>query len=181
MITDRDEARPLIIMTPKSLLRHPQTGSPSTELSEGGFQPLLEQKGTGEQPEKVKRLILCSGKVAIDLALGLADLANEAADSIHIARVEQLYPFPTEEIKELTRRLSNLNELVWVQEEPKNMGSWTVIQSYLYELATEGVSVRYLGRPKRSSPATGDPQIHKQEQAWIVQNALNVSKGGNVQ
>ncbi|WP_456275206.1 2-oxoglutarate dehydrogenase E1 component [Bacillus sp. AK128] len=178
IITDREEARPLIIMTPKSLLRHSLTGSPGTDLSDGEFKLLLEQKGTGEQPDKVKRLILCSGKVAIDLATELDKMENKDKSLLHIARVEQLYPFPKKEVKELLGRFSNLDEVCWVQEEPKNMGAWTVIQDYIRELVPDNVNVEYIGRHKRSSPSTGEPHIHKHEQARIVEDALNVSKGG---
>jgi 2-oxoglutarate dehydrogenase E1 component len=174
-LTDMKEARPLIIMTPKSLLRHPQTGSPGHELSDGEFKLIWEQEVTGNQPEKVKRLILCSGKVAIDLATSLEDIQHE---NLHIARVEQLYPFPKKEVKELIERFPNLEEIVWVQEEPKNMGAWLFIQPYLAKLA-QNQMVSYVGRPIRSSPATGDPHVHKQEQAKIIQDALNMVKGGS--
>ncbi|HJV32353.1 MAG TPA: 2-oxoglutarate dehydrogenase E1 component, partial [Bacillales bacterium] len=174
-LTDMKEARPLIIMTPKSLLRHPQTGSNGHEFSDGEFKLIWEQEGTGTQPEKVKRLILCSGKVAIDLATSLEDIQHE---NLHIARVEQLYPFPKKEVKELIERFPNLEEIVWVQEEPKNMGAWLFIQPYLAKLA-QNQTVSYVGRPIRSSPATGDPHVHKQEQAKIIQDALNMVKGGS--
>jgi 2-oxoglutarate dehydrogenase E1 component len=176
LLTDMAEARPLIIMTPKSLLRHPMTGSSGQELSNGRFQLLLEQEGTGKDPEKVKRLILCSGKVAIDLATSLEE---KPKDELHIARVEQIYPFPKEEVKNLIERFPHLEEVVWVQEEPKNMGAWLFVQPYLTKMATNQL-VKYVGRPRRSSPATGDPLIHKQEQAQIIENALNISKGGSI-
>jgi 2-oxoglutarate dehydrogenase E1 component len=173
-LTDRKESRPLIIMTPKSLLRHPQSGSPEHEFSNGEFKLILEQEETGNQPERVKRLILCSGKVAIDLATSLEEIEHE---HLHIARVEQMYPFPKKEVKELIERFPNLEEVVWVQEEPKNMGAWLFIQPYLMKLAPNQ-KISYVGRPMRSSPATGNPHIHKQEQADIIQNALNICKGG---
>ncbi|MFD2446901.1 2-oxoglutarate dehydrogenase E1 component [Bacillus sp. CGMCC 1.16607] len=177
-LSDTDEGRPLIILTPKSLLRHPYTGSPSSELSNGTFKPLLEQTGTGAETDKVKRLILCSGKVAIDLASKIDEMTSEEVESLHIARVEQLYPFPKREVQELIERFPNLSEMIWVQEEPKNMGAWPVIHTYLAEVRLERLSVQYIGRPKRASTATGDPQFHKQEQTWIIQEALNVNKGG---
>ncbi|MCH1625911.1 2-oxoglutarate dehydrogenase E1 component [Fredinandcohnia quinoae] len=181
LISDTDESRPLIIMTPKSLLRHPQSASSSSELSNGRFQPLLEQEGTGEHVDKVKRLVLCTGKVAVDLAAGLEEAAKEDVESLHIARVEQLYPFPKEETLKLIERFPHLEEVVWVQEEPKNMGAWSVVMEDLAEFVPENIKVAYIGRPKRSSPATGEPHIHKQEQAWIVQDALQVGKGGDNQ
>ena len=181
LISDKADARPLIIMTPKSLLRHPHSGSTSSELTNETFKPLVEQKGTGEQVEKVKRVILCSGKVAIDLASKIEELTNEQLGLVHIARVEQLYPFPKKEVRELTERFSNLEEVIWVQEEPKNMGAWPFIQSILPEIVSKNLSVDYIGRIKRSSPASGEPHIHKQEQAWILEDALLLSKGGENQ
>ncbi|MBM7663462.1 2-oxoglutarate dehydrogenase E1 component [Bacillus mesophilus] len=178
IITDGEEARPLIIMTPKSLLRHGLTASSPTELSNGKFNLLVEQPGTGETPEKVKKLVLCSGKVAIDLATELENKDPEIKNLLHIARVEQLYPFPKSEVKELFKRFSNLEEVCWVQEEPRNMGPWPVLQEYVRDLVPEGVKVAYVGRHKRSSPSTGEPQIHKHEQARIIEDALYVTEGG---
>jgi 2-oxoglutarate dehydrogenase E1 component len=175
MTSMMEEARPLIIMTPKSLLRHPKSSSPGFEFSSGGFKPLVEQEGTGLQQEKVKRLVLCSGKVGVDLATKIDEFPNE---EVHIARIEQLYPFPKKELKELIERFTDLEEIVWVQEEPKNMGAWMFVKSILTDVVPENLRIDYIGRPKRSSPATGDPQVHKQEQAWIVEMALTVSKGG---
>jgi 2-oxoglutarate dehydrogenase E1 component len=103
---------------------------------------------------------------------------DDAKDLLHIARIEQLYPFPKQEVSELFERFPNLEEVCWVQEEPKNMGPWPVLQEYVRELAPEKVSVEYIGRHKRSSPSTGEPHIHKHEQAKIVEEALNVRKGG---
>ncbi|WP_078382181.1 2-oxoglutarate dehydrogenase E1 component [Sutcliffiella halmapala] len=174
LLTTTVDARPLIVMTPKSLLRHSLTVSPSSELSEGKFNLLVEQEGTGQEKSKVTRLILCTGKVSIDLATKLAELPNDAVENLHIARVEQLYPFPKKEIEELAAQYPNLEEIVWVQEEPKNMGAWPVVKAPLHEIASEGLAVKYIGRPKRSSPSTGEPHIHKQEQAGIVQSALEV-------
>jgi 2-oxoglutarate dehydrogenase E1 component len=181
MIANTDEARPLIIMTPKSLLRHAKTGSPSHELANGGFKPVVEQVGTGELPEKVTRLILCSGKVAIDLATKMEEVSSEELEKVHIARVEQLYPFPKNEVSGLINRYPNLTEVVWVQEEPKNMGAWTFIEPNLMEIVSKNQTVRYIGRPFRSSPAAGDPQIYKQAQAKIMNDSLNMNKGGDSQ
>lgn len=178
LLTGTEGAKPLVLMTPKSLLRHPLTGSSSSELSNGHFQPILEQEGTGTKPEKVKRLILCSGKVAVDLAVELEQLPSEEKELLHIARIEQLYPFPKKEMNELIGRFSYLEEVIWVQEEPQNMGPWTFIQSNFSEVVQKDLKIGYIGRPKRSSPATGDPVIHKQEQSMIIHDALQFEKGG---
>lgn len=180
LLTGTESATPLVLMTPKSLLRHPHTGSLSSELSNGQFHPILEQEGTGTEQDKVKRLILCSGKVAVDLAVELEQLPTEQVELLHIARVEQLYPFPKKDVIELIERFPNLEEVIWVQEEPQNMGSWSFIQPILSEVVGKNLKASYIGRPKRSSPATGDPLIHKQEQSTIIHDALQFKKGGEM-
>lgn len=167
----REEVRPLVIMTPKSLLRNPKTVSSINELSEGEFKPVIEQPGLGNAPEKVKRLVLCSGKIAIDLEDKLHSLEGNQ-DWVHILRVEELYPFPKEIISSIIKRLPSLEEIYWVQEEPQNMGAWLFIDPRLREIAPEGVPVRYIGRRRRQSPAEGDPTIHKKTQERIVTSAL---------
>ncbi|MFC4798471.1 2-oxoglutarate dehydrogenase E1 component [Neobacillus sp. GCM10023253] len=166
--------RPLVIMTPKSLLRHPQVASPASALSEGSFQTVIEQPQLGKATDKVKRLVLTTGKMAIDLAVEIdSSKENRNLDEIHIVRVEQLYPFPFEKIEAIIKRYPNLKEIVWVQEEPKNMGAWHYIAPTLFELAEGRMSVGYIGRQYRSSTAGGDPLVHKMEQERIVQQALN--------
>ncbi|UZJ76934.1 2-oxoglutarate dehydrogenase E1 component [Fictibacillus sp. KU28468] len=184
-ILDKEEVRPLVIMTPKSLLRNPRTSSAGSLLGEGQFKPVLEQEGLGKNGEQVKRVVLCTGKVAIDLAAEAEGKAEEL-NHLHILRVEQLYPFPKNEVKEILERYPHLEEVAWVQEEPKNMGSWAYIESKLRAAAPESASVKYIGRPDRSSPSGGDPDIHKKEQERIVSVALRAdqtktitSEGGN--
>lgn len=166
----KEEVRPLVIMTPKSLLRHPLAASTVEELAHGHFSPILEQSGLGEKPNKVERIVLCSGKIAIDLAEQLDK--EENLDWLHILRVEELYPFPREEIKEVLSRYQNVKELVWVQEEPQNMGGWSYVDPRLRDIAPEGVEVRYIGRRRRSSPSVGDPVVHRKEQDHIIKQAL---------
>lgn len=173
-ITGQEEARPLVIMTPKSLLRHTLASSPTELLSDGEFQPVLEQPGLGEHPDRVERLLLCSGKVAVDLTEGL-QAEDHMPDRLQIVRVEKLYPFPKEAVANIIGRYENLKEIVWVQEEPRNMGAWTYMEPRLRELAPDHVGVDYIGRPERSSPATGEPNIHKKEQARIVAQALQTN------
>jgi 2-oxoglutarate dehydrogenase E1 component len=165
----KDEARPLIVMTPKSLLRNPRASSKLAELSEGGFKQLFEQPGLEENTESAERLILCSGKVAIDLEAEW-EASNVKNKKIHIVRVEQLYPLPSKALLELFARCTQLKEIAWVQEEPRNMGAWSYIDPKLRELAS--VPVRYIGRPVRSSPAEGSPDVHKAEQQRILRKAL---------
>jgi 2-oxoglutarate dehydrogenase E1 component len=169
-ILQREEVRPLVLMTPKSLLRHPLAASDVEEFTNGQFHPVLEQKGLGENCEKVERIILCTGKFAIDLAEQINKM--EGLDWLHIVRVEELYPFPKEELQAIFARYPNVKEIVWVQEEPKNMGSWCYIEPRLREIAPEGVDVSYIGRRRRASPAEGDPVVHRKEQERIIQCAL---------
>ncbi|MGE6259616.1 2-oxoglutarate dehydrogenase E1 component [Heyndrickxia sporothermodurans] len=166
----KEEIRPLVIVTPKSLLRHPLASVDGSELTNGEFKPVLEQKGLGNDVKKVERIILCSGKIAIDFEERIKD---ENLDWVHILRVEELYPFPDAEIKDILSKYKNVKELVWVQEEPKNMGGWTFADPYLRELAPKGVDVKYVGRPRRSSPSEGDPIVHKKEQTRILNEALS--------
>jgi len=169
-VLTKEEVRPLIIMTPKSLLRNPHTVSQLDEFVSGEFKPIVEQKGLGNKPESVKRLILCTGKVSIDLADRVAK--QEDLDWLHIARIEELYPFPKKHLERLFNQFENLEEIVWVQEEPMNMGSWIFMDPQLRKIAPKGVDVKYIGRPRRSSPAEGDPNVHKKEQNRILTEAL---------
>ncbi|WLD91708.1 2-oxoglutarate dehydrogenase E1 component [Alkalihalobacillus sp. AL-G] len=186
IITDKDEVRPLIIMTPKSLLRNPRVASSPVEFSEGQFEAVLHQSSLGDQAERVKRLILCSGKIAIDLEAAI-ESNTQGWNWLDILRIEQLYPFPEGEMKEMILRYEHLEEIIWVQEEPRNMGAWSYIESKIRAIAPDNSSVSYIGRPERSSPAGGEPDIYKKEQELIVNEALKLnnsntvsSEGGNV-
>lgn len=161
--------RPLIIVSPKSLLRHPLVGAEVADLAKGQFETVLEQPGLGKQPKKVERILLASGKMAVDLADKVKD--GKDFNHLHIIRVEQLYPFPSEKIQAIVERFPNAKEIAWVQEEPQNMGSWTFADPYLRDLAGAR-SVRYIGRVKRSSPAEGDGETHKTEQSRIIEEAV---------
>ncbi|WP_420768331.1 2-oxoglutarate dehydrogenase E1 component [Parageobacillus thermoglucosidasius] len=165
-----EEVRPLVLMTPKSLLRHPLAASDVEEFTNGQFQPVLEQKGLGENREKVERIILGTGKLTVDLAEQLNKM--EGLDWLHVVRIEELYPFPKEELQAILVRYPNIKEIVWVQEEPQNMGSWCYVEPKLREIAPDGVDVSYIGRRRRASPAEGDPVVHRKEQERIIQCAL---------
>ena len=178
MLGGREEARPLVIMTPKSLIRNPRTASKGTELSEGQFQFLLEQPLTEAKRNSVKRLIFCTGKVAIDLETEMDERGPDDFAWLHIIRMEQLYPFPEEEVIDAIRRFNNVQEVVWVQEEPQNMGAWTYMEPRLRAATNEQLPVRYIGRPRRSSPAEGLPDVHNVEQDRIVKEALDADKIG---
>jgi len=164
------ELRPLVLFTPKSLLRLPQASSRLEDLTTGRFQPVLDDAAATPR-DAVRRLILCSGKVYYDLTLAPARVQ---AQQVAIARVELLYPFPRAELAALIRGYPSLREIVWVQEEPRNMGPQKFMLPQLRELVGPEVSVRDIGRPERSSPAEGYPAAHQVEQARIVATALSV-------
>jgi 2-oxoglutarate dehydrogenase E1 component len=159
-------ARPLVVMTPKGLLRLKDASSSLTDLSVGTFRPVLDDSNANH--ETAKRLILCSGKVYYDI-VGHEEYAN--ADTVAVARIEQLYPFPVEAAASLVRDYPNLDEVVWVQEEPQNMGPWRAIRHRLEE-AAHGTPLRFVGRPWRASPSEGYPTAHSREQDRIVREAL---------
>ncbi|WP_240415482.1 2-oxoglutarate dehydrogenase E1 component [Paenibacillus periandrae] len=169
-ITESEYARPLILMAPKSLIRNQRVASPGIAFSEGSFQSVLEQSGLGAKPDQVKRLILCSGKVAIDLEDAVAE--QKDLEWLHVARVEQLYPFPKAELSAIIERFSNLEEIIWLQEENKNMGAWTYMEPRIRELLPEGASLRHVGRPERASTASGYQNVHSFEQQRILAEAL---------
>ena len=161
--------RPLVVVSPKSLLRHPLAAADANQLATGRFQEVIEQEGLGKNVKAVEKVVLGSGKVMIDLAERVKD--GEGFDHLHIVRVEQIYPFPTQQVKDIIARFPNVKEIVWVQEEPKNQGSWTYVLETLYDIA-EGKKVRYVGRPAMSSTSEGDGDSHKAAQAKLVNEAL---------
>ena len=160
----RNFRKPLIIMTPKSLLRHPRCVSPLKDFTDRGFQTVLPD---GQAAGKVRRVVLCSGKVYYDLLV-----AREAAaeDRLALVRLEQLYPFDAEAVQAALAPYDEQTQLVWCQEEPKNMGAWSFIAPQLME--TTGKPVYYLGRDRAASPATGSKFLHDQEQTAIIRQAL---------
>ncbi|HYL20667.1 MAG TPA: multifunctional oxoglutarate decarboxylase/oxoglutarate dehydrogenase thiamine pyrophosphate-binding subunit/dihydrolipoyllysine-residue succinyltransferase subunit [Gemmatimonadales bacterium] len=163
------ELRPLVLFTPKSLLRLPQASSRLEELTGGRFHPVLDDRAAAERRDGVRRLILCSGKVYYDLALAPA---RAQAGHVAIGRVELLYPFPREELAALVSAYPNLREIVWVQEEPRNMGPQKFMLPQLRELVPSAITLQAIARPERSSPAEGYPAAHQVEQARIVAAAF---------
>lgn len=158
-ILQKEEVRPLILLTPKSLLRNPIVSVNPEQLTDGQFQPVMEEPLTATHPKTVERLIFATGKMTIDLHEQLVTMDD--TDWIHCIRIEELYPFPKEAVADIFARFSNVKEIYWVQEEPKNMGAWSFVAPYLQQLAPDGKSVTYVGRKRRSSPAEGDPNVHK--------------------
>jgi 2-oxoglutarate dehydrogenase E1 component len=165
----KDNKRPLIIMAPKSLLRHPMAASTLEELAEGAFQPVLEDEEAQKRADSVERLILCSGKVFTELAG--SEYREEAVDTA-IARIELLYPFPEDQVKGLIEGYPNLRDILWVQEEPQNMGAWTFVEPRLRRLTGGELPLHYVGKHPRPSPAQGSAKFHRQEHAGIVRDAF---------
>jgi 2-oxoglutarate dehydrogenase E1 component len=163
--------RPLFIMTPKSLLRLPQAQSSLDELSAGQFRPVLAEPGV--DPSQVTRLVLCSGKIYYDLT-GHATRADNPG--VAIGRIELLYPFPQGEILRLLSSYPNLRELVWVQEEPRNMGARTYMAPRLLQVLADEIQFGYIGRPERAASGEGYPVAHAREQGRIVSAALDLTQ-----
>jgi multifunctional 2-oxoglutarate metabolism enzyme len=161
--------RPMIVFTPKGLLRLDRASATVDELTKGHFHLILDDPAAAERREKVERLILCTGKIFWDID---ASERREAAENVAIARVELLYPFAKEQLSELIASYPNLKEIVWVQEEPRNMGCWKVMSRRLPDLMPEGITLGYVGRPTRASPGEGYSVAHAREQERIVLTAL---------
>jgi 2-oxoglutarate dehydrogenase E1 component len=163
--------KPLIIMTPKSLLRHPLAVSRLEELSGGAFQNVIDEIDE-VKPSAVSRIVLCSGKVYFDL---LKSRREAKVDSVAIVRVEQLYPFPSEEYQAILQKYSNAKEVVWCQEEPQNQGGWYQIRHRLQMHLSSAHELLYAGRAGAAAPATGIAALHEQQQKNLVAAALQGS------
>lgn len=175
--------RPLIVMTPKALLRHSLSASRLTDLAEGTFQTVIDDERAHERADQIRRVVFCSGKIAVDL-LGHDSRAKN--EDIAIVRVEMLYPFPGEEIKKILATYPRAHEIVWVQEEPRNMGAWSFIAPRLRGIADRlvdrSVTIDVISRPDRSSPAAGFWDLYMAEQEQIITEAFSLplrQPGGN--
>jgi 2-oxoglutarate dehydrogenase E1 component len=165
----REIVRPLVLMTPKGLLRLPAASSSLGELTRGRFRPVLDDPKRSREPNQVRRLVLCSGRLYYDLALSPR---RSNAKHVAIARLELLYPFPGAELGRLIKRYPNLETLVWAQEEPHNMGARKFVEPEIREIVPSGLPIADVSRPERSSPAEGSHARHRAEQARIVEEAL---------
>ena len=157
--------RPLVVFTPKGLLRLPAASSRLQDLTQGGFQLVLDDPRAGDRREQVERLALCSGKVYYDID---QHERREGAGNVAIARLELLYPFAADQLADLISRYPNLKQIVWVQEEPQNLGGWKIMSRRMPELLPDGVEFGYIGRPQRAAPSEGYPAAHRSEQERIV-------------
>ncbi len=161
--------RPLIVFTPKGLLRLERAATTLEELTDGELQFILDDPTAGERREKIERLVLCTGKVYFDMD---DNERRAAAENVAIARVEVLYPFAKEQLERVIASYPNLKEIAWVQEEPRNMGAWKVMSRRMPGVLPEGVALTYIGRQGRASPGEGYSGAHSREQERIVLTAL---------
>ena len=166
--------KPLIIMTPKSLLRAKDASSPLTDFTKGEFKTVIGEQSTELNVDKVKRVIACSGKVYYDL---IRTRADEEATDVAIIRVEQLYPFPHKAFAAELKKYPNATEVVWCQDEPQNQGAWFFVQHYIHENMSEGQRLGYAGRAPSSSPAVGYAHLHQEQQKALLEQAFGKLKG----
>jgi 2-oxoglutarate dehydrogenase E1 component len=167
----RSFRKPLVVMSPKSLLRHPKCVSKLEEFVSGEFQPLIDDPAFaagGRDPKATRRILLCCGKVYYALAEARED---SAFDDVAILRLEQLHPFPFDAVRDTLARYG-AREVVWVQEEPWNMGAWSYVYDRITRVLPESRSLRYVGRPESASPATGSYRLHEEEQAEFVRESF---------
>lgn len=176
------EPRPLVLMTPKGLLRHPLALSRLQDLAEGSFQTVIDDAEARTRAEGIRRIVLCTGRIAIDLFAYRNRIRREDSEELAIIRTEMLYPFPGEELKQILAHYPQAREVVWVQEEPRNMGAWQFMFPRLRELVDPAIPVNLISRPDRSSPAAGFWEIYAAEQERIIEEAYSLplkQPGGN--
>jgi 2-oxoglutarate dehydrogenase E1 component len=172
----RNLRKPLVIMTPKSLLRAKDAASPLSEFTKGSFQTVIPEnkEEVVKKMEKVRRVVACSGKVYYDL---VKKRDENGADDVAILRVEQLYPFPHKAFATELRKYPNLVDLVWCQDEPQNQGAWFFVQHYIHENMLDGQKLGYSGRAAAASPAVGYSHLHQEQQKALVEGAFGKLKG----
>jgi 2-oxoglutarate dehydrogenase E1 component len=170
----RQFRKPLVILTPKSLLRNKDAGSPLADLAKGAFHTVIGEVDEKIDAKKVKRVIACSGKVYYDL---VATRKTRGQSDTAIIRVEQLYPFPHKSFAAELKKFSNATEVVWAQDEPQNQGYWFQIQHNLFEALESGQRLAYAGRPASASPAVGYYDKHYAQQKDLLETAFSKLKG----
>ncbi len=168
------ERRPLVVFTPKSLLRARQARSPVADFTSGSFAEVLDDPAAGEEgfdAGAVTRVVLCTGKVAYD-ALARRDEVGDVGRAVAVVRVEQLYPWPKANVGAVLERYPNAREVVWLQEEPENMGAWSFVHSRLHRLLRDTHALRHVSRAESASPATGSVALHRLEQDDLLARAV---------
>jgi 2-oxoglutarate dehydrogenase E1 component len=171
--------RPLVLMQPKSLLRLPEASSKLEDLSAGTFRPVIEDSSVGAK-DAVRRVVFCTGKIYYDLMAARAEREKSGSwgNGVAVARVEELYPWPQDAVSAVVDQYPSLEEVIWAQEEPKNMGAWTYVSPRLRASTGTQLTIRYVGRPERASPAEGYHAAHVEEQARIVGDVLTIREQG---
>jgi len=169
----RNLRKPLVIFTPKSLLRNKDATSPLSEFTKGGFQTVIAES-KALKADKVKRVVVCSGKVYYDL---VKHREEKGHDDVAILRVEQLYPFPHKAFAAEMKKYPNATDIVWCQDEPQNQGAWFFVQHYIHENMVEGQRLGYSGRTASASPAVGYAHLHQEQQKALVEGAFGKLKG----
>jgi 2-oxoglutarate dehydrogenase E1 component len=169
--------KPLIVFTPKSLLRHKEAVSDLSELAKGSFQPVIGETDEAIDAKKVKRVVACSGRVYYDL---LAHRREAKANDVAIIRIEQLYPFAHKQFEAEMKKYDNATEVVWVQDEPQNQGPWFYIEHHLKEGMKEGQKLAYSGRPASASPAVGYYAKHYEQQKALIEGAFGRLKSASI-
>ena len=164
---------PMVIFSPKSLLRAPAASSWIEDLSEGGFQRVIDDALASADPSRVERVLLSFGKVYYDLVRERELLEGDASERVALVRIEELYPWPEERLREVLSSYANASRFFWVQEEPRNMGAWTFVRDRLPECLPESATLDYAGRPPSASTATGSMRVHRAEQAELVAEAFD--------
>jgi 2-oxoglutarate dehydrogenase E1 component len=164
----QEDKKPLIIMSPKSLLRHPLATSKTEDLAKGKYRPLIVDEEVKDK-SKIDRLVICSGKVYYDL---YKKRQNEELENVAIARMEQFYPFPDADLNKMLKEYNHVKDIIWCQEEPKNMGGWTFVAPRISEQLQKKQSLLYAGRQASASPAAGHMKVHQAEQEKLLEEAL---------
>lgn len=167
----RNFRKPLVLMMPKSLLRHKLCVSALHEFTDGSFLRVIDDEQI-TAPSEISRVALCSGKIYYDLVA--ARMENEEVAGVALVRIEELYPFPSDELQAVLNRYANAEQIYWVQEESQNMGAWNFVRSYLDELLPADCDLAYIGRDEAASPATGSGHIHQSEQQEIINQTLDL-------
>jgi 2-oxoglutarate dehydrogenase E1 component len=170
----RQFRKPLILMTPKSLLRNKEAASPLSEFTKGGFQTILPEHDEAIDAKQVTRLVMCSGKVYYDLVKLRTEMK---LSNVAIIRLEQLYPFPHKALVTELKKYSKLEEIIWCQDEPQNQGAWFFVQHNIFENMTDGMRLAYAGRPASASPACGYAHLHQEQLKSLLNAAFAKLKG----
>ncbi|OJI05698.1 2-oxoglutarate dehydrogenase E1 component [Polynucleobacter sp. MWH-Adler-W8] len=170
----RQFRKPLILMTPKSLLRNKEAASPLSEFTKGGFQTIIGERDDSIDAKQVTRLVMCSGKVYYDL---VKQRAEKKISDMAIIRLEQLYPFPHKALTAEMKKYPKLEDVVWCQDEPQNQGAWFFVQHNILENMSDGMKLGYAGRPASASPACGYAHLHQEQQKSLLNAAFAKLKG----